>query len=345
MSSSPALDDAESVTAQLIDCAVYVDGKRLPGDRNLGAAMAEVRERRRGFVWCGLFEPDDDHLREATEVFGLPEKAVAHVVRTHHRPKLAHYDDLLCMILKTVSYLEHDSPATANEIVDTGEIVVFLGVDFVLTVRHAAHSSLRDLRAGLEATPERLRLGPSVVLHAIADRVVDDYLEVSEAFENDIDTIESGVFEPRSPIGAEHMYLLKREIVELNRAVVPLAVPLRKLVEHQSELLPDKVRSYFRDVEDHLTTVSERVASYDELLTSLVTATLAKLSLQQNNDMRKITAWAAIVAVPTMGAGIYGMNFDNMPETHWPFGYYLVLGLMAAVCGVLYLVFRRNRWL
>ena len=330
------------MSAQLVDCAVYVNGKRLPGEWTPATAMAEVRDRRAGFVWCGLFEPDDDQLGVATEVFGLPPKATAHVVRRHHRPKLSRYDDLICMVLKTVRYL---SPDTADEIVDTGEIVAFLGEGFVLTVRHAEHSGLRELRAELEATPGRLRLGPSVVLHGIADRVVDHYLEVSEAFENDIDAIEAGVFEPRSKIGAEQMYLLKREIVELNRAIVPLAAPLRQLVSSPDSLVPERVRSYFRDVEDHLTTVSERVASYDELLTSLVTATLAKLSLQQNSDMRKITAWAAIIAVPTMVVGVYGMNFDVMPELHWRYGYPTVIAGMIAVCAVLYVIFRRNRWL
>jgi magnesium transporter len=174
---------------------------------------------------------------------------------------------------------------------------------------------------------------------------VDSYLVVSESFENDIDVIEASVFAPRSPIGAEQMYLMKREILELRRAVMPLAVPLRRLAEGYTPLVPEEVRSYFRDVDDHLTTVSERVASFDELLTTLVDATLAKISLQQNTDMRKITAWAAIIAVPTMGVGVYGMNFDYMPELHWRFGYPLIMVVIIAVCLVLYRIFRRNRWL
>lgn len=342
MTVSPATEDA---VAQLVDCAVYVDGERLPGEWSPATAVAEVRTRGDGFVWCGLFEPDDEQLRDAAEVFGLPHKATEHVVRSQHRPKLAQYDDLICMILKTVRYYEHESPTTANELVDTGEIIAFLGADFVLTVRHAEHSGLRELRAELEAAPDRLRLGPAAVLHGIADRIVDHYLAVSEAFENDIDAIEAGVFDARSTIGAEQMYLMKREIVELNRAIVPLATPLRLLVSSQNPLVPERVRSYFRDVEDHLTTVSERVASYDELLTSLLTATLAKLSLRQNSDMRKITAWAAIIAVPTMVVGVYGMNFDVMPELHWRFGYPLVIGVMTAICAVLYVSFRRRHWL
>jgi magnesium transporter len=332
-------------TGQLVDCAVYVDGERLPGDRTPAAAMAEVRRRRHGFVWCGLFEPDEDRLREAVEVFGLPAKALDHLVHTHHRPKLATYERLLCMVLKTVRYHEHESPMTTNEIVDTGEIITFVGNEFVLTVRHADHSGLRALRKELEADPDRLRLGPGVVLHGIADRIVDSYLDVSEALQNDVDAIEAGVFDPRSRIGAEQMYLLKREIIELSKAVVPLAVPLRRVLESQTALVPVQVRSYLRDVEDHLATVAERVAGYDELLTTLLNATVAKLSLQQNTDMRKITSWAAILAVPTMVAGVEGMNFAVMPEQHWTFGYPLVIGLMLFVCVSLYLLFRRKGWL
>lgn len=249
------------------------------------------------------------------------------------------------MVLKTVRYIEHESPTSANEIVETGEIMAFLGKEFIVTVRHGKHSGLHQLRGELEAAPERLRIGPAAVLHGIADRVVDSYLAVSESFENDIDVIEGSVFAPRSQIGAEQMYLMKREILELRRAVMPLAIPLRRLAEGYTPLVPEQVRSYFRDVDDHLTTVSERVASFDELLTTLVDATLAKISLQQNTDMRKITAWAAIVAVPTMVVGVYGMNFDYMPETSWKFGYPLVMLVILFGCVVLYRIFRRNRWL
>jgi magnesium transporter len=223
--------------------------------------------------------------------------------------------------------------------------MAFLGKQFIVTVRHGKHSGLQELREELEAAPERLEIGPAAVLHAIADRIVDSYLVVSESFENDIDVIEATVFAPRSPIGAEQMYLMKREILEMRRAVMPLAVPLRRLAEGYTPLIPEEVRSYFRDVDDHLTTVSERVASFDELLTTLVDATLAKISLQQNMDMRKITSWAAILAVPTMGVGVYGMNFKYMPELEWRFGYPLIMGVIVGVCLILYRIFRKNRWL
>ncbi|RLK54667.1 magnesium and cobalt transport protein CorA [Actinokineospora cianjurensis] len=333
------------LSAYVVDCGVYVDGSRLPGRWTHIDAVAEVRRRGEGFVWIGLHEPDARQIQGVAETFGLHELAVEDAVQAHQRPKLERYDDNLFMVLKTVRYVEHESPTTANEIVETGEIMAFLGADYVVTVRHGKHSGLHDLRAELERSAERLRGGPAAVLHAIADHVVDTYLAVTDAFENDIDLIEKAVFAPRSPVSAEQMYLMKREILELRRAVMPLANPLRRLAEGCSPLVPDTVRSYFRDVDDHLTTVSERVTSFDELLTTLVDATLAKITLQQNTDMRKITAWAAIIAVPTMVVGVYGMNFDHMPETHWRFGYPMVMAVIFVACIVLYRIFRKNRWL
>jgi magnesium transporter len=223
--------------------------------------------------------------------------------------------------------------------------MAFLGHQFVVTVRYGSHAALRQVRTELESVPEHLAAGPSVVLHALADHVVDDYLAVSDAFESDIDQIEALVFAPRSSVAAEQMYMMKREILELRRAVMPLALPLRRLAEGYSPLIPEQVRSYFRDIDDHLRTVTDRVANYDDLLTTLVEATVAKISVQQNSDMRKITSWAAILAVPTMGVGVYGMNFDHMPELHWKFGYPSVMVVILAICLFLYRTFRRNHWL
>ncbi|MEU4746704.1 magnesium and cobalt transport protein CorA, partial [Actinosynnema sp. NPDC023658] len=299
----------------VVACAVYVDGVRLPGRWSAADAVTEVRARGGGFVWVGLFEPDEEHIRDVAEAFDLHELAVEDAVHAHQRPKLDRYDGNLFMVLKTLRYLEHESPTTANEIVESGEIMVFLGRDYVVTVRHGHHSELGDVRRQLEASPQLLAAGPAMVLHEIADRVVDGYLEVTEAFQGDIDLVEAAVFAPRSEIGVEQMYLVKREIMELRRAVMPLAAPLRKLSDGScGPLVPEDVRSYFRNVDDHLTRAAERVTAFDEMLTTLVDATLAKVSLQQNNDMRKMSAWVAIIAIPTMVVGVYGMNFDHMPE-------------------------------
>ncbi len=333
------------LSAYVVDCAVYVDGARLPGRWGHDEAIAEVRERGEGFVWIGLHEPDEEQITGVAETYGLHELAVEDAVHAHNRPKLERYDDTLFMVLKTVRYVGHKDPTRANEIVETGEVMAFLGRDFVVTVRHGRHTGLREVRRKLEDDPEQLALGPAAVLHAIADHVVDTYTEVAGQIEGDIDEIEAEVFSPRSTMNPEQIYVMKREILDLRRAVMPLVGPMRKLSEGYSSLIPHEVRSYFRDVDDHLGGVAEQVAGFNELLTTLVDAVLAKISMRQNNDMRKITAYAGLISVPTMVAGVYGMNFDYMPELHWNFGYPMVLLVIAVVCGLLYRNFRRNGWL
>jgi magnesium transporter len=301
------------VSVYVVDCAVYVDGRRLPGRWSHSEAIEEVRRRGAGFAWIGLYEPDLEHMQKVADIYGLHPLAVEDAVCAHQRPKLERYDNTLFMVLKTVHYLAHESPTTANEIVETGEIMAFLGKDFIVTV-----------------------------LHGITDRVVDSYLAVTEAFGRDIDQVESVVFEPNSEIGAEQIYLMKREILELRHAVAPLLLPLRRLAE--AEFLSE-VRPYFQDVDDHLIQVSDRVAGFDEMLTSLVDATLAKITLQQSTDMRRLSAWVAIMAVPTMVFGLYGMNFDWMPLKDWAFGYPAMMLAVLGVCVILHRVFRRNQWL
>jgi magnesium transporter len=333
------------LSAYVVDCAVYEHGKRLPGRWSHDQAIREVQTRQNSFVWIGLHEPDLEQIQGIAEEFGLHELAVEDAVHAHNRPKLERYEDTLFAVFKTVCYVGHAEPTTASELVETGEVMAFVGQNFVVTVRHGKHSALHELRMRLEDDPEHLALGPASVLHAIADHVVDTYIEVTDAIEADIDVMEGEVFEPRSAVDSEQIYVMKREVLELRRAVMPLGPPLRRLAEGYSSLVPHEVRSYFRDVDDHLTTVAERVNGFDELLTTLVDAVLAKITLRQNDDMRKITAWAGILSVPTMLAGIYGMNFDNMPELHWHLGYYGLLLLIATVCTTLYRTFRRNKWL
>ena len=334
------------LSAYVVDCAVYVDGARLPGRISHDRALDEVRRRGAGFVWIGLHEPDQEQITGIADVFGLHELAVEDAVHAHQRPKLERYDDTLFMVLKTVRYCGAASKDPgAQEVVETGEVMVFLGRDFVITVRHGDHSGLHDVRRRLEADPEQLALGPSTVLHAIADHVVDGYLAVTAAIEDDIDELEREVFTPRAAPDAERIYAMKREVLELRRAVIPLGGPLRKLTEGYSALVPHEVRSYFRDVDDHLVTVAERIGSFNELLTTLVDAALAKITVQQNGDMRKITSWVAIVSVPTMVAGIYGMNFQYMPGLGEHYGFAALMALTTVACLLLFRVFRRNQWL
>lgn len=224
--------------------------------------------------------------------------------------------------------------------------MVFLGANYVITVRHGKLSPLRGLRHRLEAEPDLLRLGPASVLWAVADMIVDEYTVVAEAVEDDVEDVEAQVFSPvRRGNNVGRVYQLKRELLELRRAVTPLESPMRILAERPVKLIPDEMRSYFRDVSDHVSRAGEQVLANDELVTSILQAQLAKVSVADNEDMRRISAWAAIIAVPTMVAGIYGMNFDLMPELGWTFGYPLVLAIMVLACTLLYRGFRRNGWL
>jgi len=337
------------VARAMVDCGVYADGKRIPGKYTHAAALAKVRELQlenvKAFVWIGLHEPDERQMQSVADVFGLHELAVEDAVHAHQRPKLERYDNTLFLVLKTIMYVEHESVAKAREIVETGEIMIFVGADFVVTVRHGDHGGLAAVRKRMDTTPASCALGPYAVLHAIADHVVDHYLEVTDLVETDIDAMEENVFSPTSETDIEHIYLLKREVVEMRRAVGPLNLALQRLGTDHNDLISKEVRRYIRDVVDHNTQASDRVASYDEVLSSLVQAAVGKVSMQQNMDMRKISAWVAIAAVPTAIAGIYGMNFEHMPELAWTFGYPMVLLVMATVCSGLYFTFRRNHWL
>ncbi|MEV6095702.1 magnesium/cobalt transporter CorA [Nocardia sp. NPDC051981] len=329
---------------RIVDCAVYVEGVRLFEHSSYKNALAEVRERHEGFVWLGLLEPGKELMADIAQTFGLHELAVEDAVKAQQRPKLERYDDILFLVLRTVRYVEHEL-STVSEIVDTGEIMVFAGPDFVISVRHGEHTELSGVRKDLEADPRQLALGPGAVLHAVADRVVDSYVEVTAAIEEDVDAIEEAVFTPANKLQIDAIYQLKREVVELRRAVKPLGMPLQVLTHDTTLPLPKEIRRYLRDVTDHHTAVTEQIIDFNESLSALINAALAKVSIQQNTDMRKISAYAAMAAVPTMIAGVYGMNFEHMPELSWTYGYPIVIAVMVGLCALLYANFHRNNWL
>ncbi|NBE54003.1 magnesium and cobalt transport protein CorA [Streptomyces boluensis] len=337
----------------VVNCVVYQDGKRRSeGRADISAAQAlqRVRKEGEGFVWIGLHEPTPGELADLAEPFGLHPLAVEDAVHAHQRPKVEAYDDILFAVFKSVCYVEHDELTATSEVVDTGEIMVFTGRDFVITVRHGRHGSLGPVREALEADPEQLAKGPSVVLHAIADHVVDEYLAVADAVQDDIDEVESQVFaaDPDRSGGrpdAGRIYQLKRELLELRRAVSPLSRPLEILSTRANPLIQPEIQPYFRDVADHLASTSEHIASFDALLDSILQAHLAQVTVAQNEDMRKITAWAAIIAVPTMVCGVYGMNFEHMPELRWTYSYPVMLVVTATACVLLHRVLRRKGWL
>jgi magnesium transporter len=337
---TPARREGEDV---VVDCAVYVDGRRQapvpPGDA-LATAVAQG-----GFVWLGLYEPTEAELTAISDRYGLHPLAVEDAVYAHQRPKLEHYDEALFMVLKTARYVEHERLTATSEVVDTGEVMVFLGPSYVITVRHGEHSGLTGLRVRLEEQRELLCLGPSAVLYAVADLVVDTFVDVAGAVTEDVDELEASVFSPERTDDIGRLYQLKRELMSLRKAVTPLEMPLQKLAERQIDVVPDAMRSYFRDVQDHAIRVRDQVGGLDELLSSILQASLARTTLADNEDMRKISAYAGIIAVPTAIAGIYGMNFRYMPELEWRYGYPLVLAVIVVVCVLLYRSFKRNGWL
>ncbi|MFF7487989.1 magnesium and cobalt transport protein CorA [Streptomyces luteogriseus] len=332
--------------SSVVNCVTYREGVRTPERGDLVDTVERVRKSREGFVWLGLHEPTDQEFAGIAELFDLHPLAVEDAIEAHQRPKLERYGETLFAVFKTVCYVEHEELTATSEVVNTGEIMVFVGADFVITVRHGRHGSLGPLREELESDPGQLAKGPSAVLHALADHVVDDYLTVTDAVQADIDQVETDVF---SETGARtdpgRIYQLKRELLELKRAVVPLSRPLEDLATRPIRAVDPEIQAYFRDVSDHLLRAKEQIAAFDELLNSILQAHLAQVTVAQNEDMRKITAWAAIVAVPTMVCGVYGMNFDHMPELHWRYGYGMVIGVISVACLALHRGFRRSGWL
>ncbi|RAY13566.1 magnesium transporter CorA [Actinomadura craniellae] len=343
----------------VIDWAVYIDGHRIctgsvsdavrlvrDGELTTNGARTGPRpeagdEQSAGFVWVGLHEPDAAELERLAEVFGLHPLAVEDAVHAHQRPKLERYDGVQFLVMKTVGYVERGPDGA--EVVETGEVMIFCGSDFVVTVRHGAHGELGSVRAALEADPERLMLGPAAVLHAVADRVVDGYVSVAGAVQEDIDEVEEAVFSPGRSNEAGRIYRLKREVIHLKRAVGPLAGPLHTLANRR--FVPGEIREYLRDVEDHLTRVREQVDSCEELLNPILQAHLTAVTVADNQDMRKISAWGAILMLPTAIAGIYGMNFEGMPGLRSELGFPLVFMAIVFSCLFLHRGFRRSGWL
>ena len=252
---------------------------------------------------------------------------------------------MIFLVLRTARYVEHGELTENSEVVQTGQMMLFIGPQFVITVRHGDACRLSPVRAELETRRELLAQGPWAVAYAVTDRVVDRYLEVADQVEDDLDSLESEVFGRQGSGRIQRIYQMKRELVEFKRAVVPLQRPLMTLTAQINRDVPTEVQRYFRDVQDHLTRTVEQVNSYDDLLNSILQARLAQVSVEQNNDMRKIAAWAAIAAVWTAIAGVYGMNFEFMPELTWRYGYPVVLLVMLACSLGLYRWFRRNGWL
>jgi len=328
----------------IVDSALYRNGERV----DLACHPHEFSVMREGvhsegdFVWLGLYRPSERELDEVAAAFGLHPLAVEDALKAHQRPKLERYGDVTFLVLKTLWYVD------ADDAVETGEINVFMGHDFVVTVRHGRGSQLAPARHFLEADDRRLLTqGPSAAIYAVADFVVDGYTTVINDLTKDVDEVETSVFSAARTSDSERIYKLKRELVEVRRAVMPLRDPIRRFAtaEYGERDIDDDIRPFFRDVLDHLNQGAEAVDGLEMLLSSAFDAHLARIQVQQNDDMRKISAGAAIIVVPTLVAGVYGMNFDHMPELHWHYGYAYALILMATTVIGLFWWFRKSGWL
>jgi magnesium transporter len=321
-------------------------GQAIPGT----LAAAQTAE---GMVWIGLYKPTNEEFELVAKEFQLPDLAVEDAIQLHQRPKIERYGDILFVVLRAARYVDR------HEMVDFGEIHVFVGTDFIITIRHAENPDLGSVRNRLESEPELLSLGPEAVLYAIIDQVVDEYFPVVSGLENDVDEIEDEVFGGRPDV-SRRIYELSREVITFQRSVKPLQgviVSLRTGYRHFG--VDQSLQDYLRDVEDHLLQVQEHVDAYRELLQNILTVNVSMLSLSQNDEVRelsevaisqneevkKISAWAAILFAPTLIGTIYGMNFSNIPELDWRFGYPMALTMMVITSVTLYLVFRRRGWL
>ena len=321
----------------IVDSAVYVDGKRVVVSDSLEGVYETYREKD-GFAWIGLYEPTKDEFDSVAGEFGLHPLAVRDALRPHQRPKVERYGETLFVVIKAARYVEE------KEVVEFGEVHAFVGPDFVVTVRYGETNQMEEVRRSLEGRPDLLRKGPYAVLYAIMDRIVDDYVPVVDGLANDIDEIEVEVFE-NQPDVSRRIYELSREVIRFHQATQPLARTLESLTQEETSDIDPEVRRYLRGVQDRVLRVTDQAQGFRELLQNILSVNLTLASVNQNDQVKKISAWAAILIVPTLITGIYGMNFDSMPELHWTYGYPLALLLMLTISLILYWGFKRRGWL
>jgi magnesium transporter len=323
----------------IVDCAHYREGVRQHEDSLDVGQAAEYARAGDGFVWVGLLHPTEEELAQVASAFALPELAVEDAGREHQRPKIEEYDGSYFMVLRTARYDEK------QERVHFGEIDVFLGTGYVVSARHGEASPLTGARERLqEEHRELMSMGVSAVSWAILDQVVDDYEPVIEGIESDIEEVEQEVFEAKTE-SIERIYFLKREVIEFHRAVSPLLGPLGAIERGAFPQIDERLRPFFRDVGDHARRVDEHILSAREFLTSILEANLAMINLRQNEVVKAVSAWASIAGVIAILTGIWGMNFEHMPELHWEFGYPLALLTMIVAVLALHRFFKRLGWL
>ncbi|KJL30177.1 magnesium/cobalt transporter CorA [Microbacterium oxydans] len=336
----------------IVDNAIYVDGVRTENPQTLSETF-ELMRARGGMSWIGLYRPSEQEIREVADEFGIHALVVEDALSGHQRSKLERYGDVLFMVLRPARYLD------ASEEVEFGEVHVLVGPDFVVTIRHAESPDLARVRTRLESDPTLLKHGPEAVLYAILDEVVDEYTPVLAGLENDIDEIESQLF-VENVDATQRIYELGREVIEFQRATQPLSGMLDALLRGSEKYQVDEeLQRYLRDVLDHTLRVADRATTFRTVLDNALTVEstivarrqndemrrMTEVSIKQNDEVKKISGWAAILFAPTLVGTIYGMNFDHMPELHWLFGYPMAVGLMVAMGFGLYWIFKRKGWL
>lgn len=352
----PLVRPKESSTPQsssMVDSAIYQRGVRVASPETLAQTYQALDQVEDGVAWIGLYRPSEQELMSLAEEFNLHPLSIEDAIVAHQRPKLERYDKALFIVLKAANYLD------VPEEVDFGELHLFIGSNFVVTVRHSESPNLAQIRQGMEEDPEFLNLGPQAVLYSIIDTVVDAYTPVVEGLENDIDEIETQVFGGEALV-SRRIYELSREVIEFQRATQPLSAVVSALEKGSSKYgVSQELQRRLRDVADHLTLVNERVEGFRYLLRDILTVNSTLVSERQNEELtrlahssnsqgeevKKISSWAAILFAPSLIAGVYGMNFEVMPELEWAFGYPMALMAMLALSGVLYIVFKKRNWL
>lgn len=348
-----ATEPAESKRPSLIDTAIYAAGTRISSPVTLAETFRALHDTPDGVAWIGLYRPTESELHELASEFNLHELAIEDAISAHQRPKLERYDGVLFVVLRAASYVD------SLEEVAFGELHAFVGPNFVITVRHSESPDLSYVRQRMEADPELLALGTQAILYAIIDAVVDGYAPVVAGVANDVDEIETQVFDGDARV-SRRIYELSREVIEFQRATHPLSAVMNALEKGSAKYgVGQELQRSLRDVADHLTLVNERVDAFRQLLRDMLTVnstlvserqnenmvSLAESSNRQGEEVKKISSWAAILFGPTLIAGIYGMNFTRMPELEWPLGYPMAIGLMILTSSVLYFVFKRRNWL
>ena len=324
----------------VVNCVAYGDGERIGevGLEDVSEVLAGAAGRR--FVWIGLHEPSEECLQLVQREFGLHDLAIEDAHRAHQRPKLEEYGDGLFVVLRTARVDGGDRR------IAFGETHVFVGPTYVVSIRHGSSLAYTDVRTRSETTPHLLRLGPGFVLYALMDFIVDHYFPIVDTLEEELEGLEEAIFGGGHRAGTtQRIYRLRRDLLHLKRAVSPLVDICNRLMRFDVGLIPEEARPYFRDVYDHVVRVNEAIDTLRELLTGALEANLSLVSVRQNEVTKKLASWAAIIAVPTMVAGIYGMNFAVMPELGWRYGYPLAMGAMAMLCVLLYRQFKRVGWL